>query len=139
MRASRFTALIFSALALTACDAGFKGVALQSSVDEQVLPLHDGTLIQPGSKARTVTVKWAANPEQAVNAQGGGYKILWNKKGAAMVSTKQVAFQSGAQAPTTATLTLDPGIYEVQVVAYSSLNTGSAPSAKMTVTVPEAQ
>lgn len=138
MHAFRLTSLIALAIALAGCDAGFKGVAFQPSESGELRPL-DTDLPATTAKARPVTVKWAANPEQAVNAPGGGYKVAWNKRGVTATATKTVAYQAGAQAPTSVTLTLEPGTYEIQVVAYSALNAGSAPSSKMTVTVPEAQ
>jgi hypothetical protein len=93
-----------------------------------------------GGGPPVVVVSWTANHEAAVNRSGGGYRLYYSTApGFALDSATLVdlPYAAGPTAPTSTTLTLDPGVYYFKVVAYSSLNTtGSAPSAEVQVVVP---
>jgi hypothetical protein len=84
-----------------------------------------------------VTISWTQNRETGVNKAGGGYRIGINTQ-----APVDVPYVSGPTAPTSTTLTLQPGSYTVTVVAYAALDaqggaTGSvsAPSTPFTLTV----
>jgi hypothetical protein len=91
----------------------------------------------PSPSGRSVTISWAQNRETGVNKAGGGYRIGINTQ-----TPIEVPYVSGPAAPTSHTLTLQPGTYTVTVVAYAALDaqggtTGSlsAPSTPYTLTV----
>jgi hypothetical protein len=91
----------------------------------------------PSPSGRSVTISWTANRETGVNKAGGGYRIGINTQ-----TPIEVPYVSGPAAPTSYTLTLQPGTYTVTVVAYAALDaqggtTGSlsAPSTPFPLTV----
>jgi hypothetical protein len=90
--------------------------------------------------ARSVALAWEANRESGVNAKGGGYRVSISGQ-----PTVDVPYTSGSAAPTSTTVSLQPGSYTVTVLAYAALDaqggvTGSgsvsAPSQSITVNVP---
>jgi hypothetical protein len=97
---------------------------------------------------RAVMFTWDANREAAVNQPGGGYRLYYStNSGFALadpgVDMIEVAYVSGALAPTTALLQLHRTNYYFRVVAYSALTapwgsggSSSEPSAQVTVLVP---
>ena len=91
-----------------------------------------------------VTIRWNANKELRVNQSGGGYKVYISQTSGfdvadADVTTIDVPWVSGGQAPLSKNHMLSSGTYFVKVAAYSSFpvsNTSSAPSSQITVSVP---
>ncbi len=90
--------------------------------------------------ARSVALTWDANRESGVNRAGGGYQVAISGQ-----TTVDVPWTSGSTAPTSVTVSLQPGSYTVTVSAYAALDsqggvTGSgsvsAPSQSLTVNVP---
>jgi len=86
----------------------------------------------------SVTIAWDANRESGVNRVGGGYQVMIS--GQPFID---VPYVSGPAAPTSITLSLEPGRYSVTVRAYAALdspggNTGSlsAESQVLTLDVP---
>jgi hypothetical protein len=84
-----------------------------------------------------VTISWAQNRETGVNKAGGGYLIDINTQ-----TPIEVPYVSGSAAPTSYTLTLQPGSYTITVVAYAALDaqggttrTPSKPSSSFPLTV----
>jgi hypothetical protein len=64
-----------------------------------------------------VTISWAQNRETGVNKAGGGYLVGINTQ-----TPIEVPYVSGSAAPTSYTLTLQPGSYTITVVAYAALD-----------------
>jgi hypothetical protein len=91
----------------------------------------------PSPSGRSVTISWTQNRETGVNKAGGGYLIGINTQ-----TPIEVPYVSGTAAPTSYTLTLQPGSYTITVVAYAALDTQggttrtpSKPSTPYTLTV----
>jgi hypothetical protein len=96
-----------------------------------------GSSGSPSPSGRSVTISWTQNRETGVNKAGGGYRIGINTQ-----TPIEVPYVSGSAAPTSYTLTLQPGSYTISVVAYAALDTQggatgslSAPSTPYTLTV----
>jgi hypothetical protein len=88
---------------------------------------------------RTVVLHWTANREAAVNTTGGGYKVYYSQAAGFSIPVADVLdvpYASGSAAPTTASVTLSPGVYYFRVAAYSALNSLSNGSSQLTVTIP---
>lgn len=92
-----------------------------------------------------VRVSWTANREAAVNKSGGGYKVYYSKTPGfdiAGAKSRNVPYQSGQTASSSATLNLSSGTYYIKVIAYSSIvgpsgtPSTSQPSAEVSVVVP---
>ena len=86
----------------------------------------------------SVTIAWDPNRESGVNRAGGGYQVAISGQ-----PTRDVPYTSGPTAPTSITVSLQPGSYTVTVRAYAALdpqggNAGnlSAPSQVLTVRFP---
>lgn len=134
----RSTALVFalSLLFLLGCGGGGGG---GTSVTGGA-PAFTGTTPQ----TLNVTINWAANKELRVNQAGGGYTIYISQiSGFAItdggITTINVPWISGAQAPVSQVYTLSSGTYYVRVAAYTSFpvaNTASKASPQISVNVP---
>jgi uncharacterized repeat protein (TIGR02543 family) len=93
------------------------------SIDTQGIQLYAKWT---GNENATVTISWDANREAAVNRSGGGYRVYYsqiNNFNISDLSTKfkDVPYQSGTYAPTSASLFLTAGTWYVKVVGYSNL------------------
>jgi len=90
----------------------------------------------------TVTVSWDPNPEAAVNAAGGGYRVHYAEtSGLPLAQTQVFTVQydpATNRTPATVDLALAAGTWYVRVVAFSDpLNlAGSVPSSELAVRVP---
>lgn len=76
---------------------------------------------------QTISLSWNANRETAVNSAGGGYTVYYSTAsgfsiGDTGVTTVDVPYVSGAQAPTSTAITLVSSTYYFKIVAYSALN-----------------
>ncbi len=97
---------------------------------------------------KAISLSWSANRETAVNNTGGGYSVYYSTTPGfgindAGVTTVDVPYVSGAQAPTNTIVSLTSGTYYFKVVAYSALNppgssggSQSQPSTEMSIVVP---
>jgi len=65
----------------------------------------------------SVTIAWDANRESGVNRMGGGYQVMISGR-----PSIDVPYVSGPAAPTSITVSLEPGRYSVTVRAYAALN-----------------
>ena len=97
-----------------------------------------------------VQISWNENPETAVNRIGGGYKVYYSANsgfdpGGSGVAEIDVPWTTppGIPAPPSVVTYLDPGIYYIRIVAYSSLNppgssggSSSAASPQFTLSAP---
>jgi hypothetical protein len=110
----RHLAALLAAIALSACGGG----------SEQSAPT-----------ARTVTLAWQASHESGVNRSGGGYQASISGQ-----PSIDAPYVSGAAAPTSTSVFLQPGTYTVSVRAYAALdaqggNTGSLSEPSQSITV----
>jgi hypothetical protein len=88
---------------------------------------------------RTVVLNWTANRETAVNTTGGGYIVYYSQSAGFSIPSANsitVPYVSGSAAPTTASVTLNPGVYYFRVAAYSAMNPLSSGSSQLAVTIP---
>lgn len=112
-----FIASFAVSVALSACGAKNKASPKTSAPT---------ATISCSSASNPVIFDWTANRESAVNRAGGGYRVyVGSASGFSVAQALQninVPYASGAQAPTSATLsTLAKGRYFVRVAAYSNL------------------
>jgi len=122
------TTVLLASLVLAGCGGGGGGGAA---------PTPPPVCVDPCG----ITVTWNANPEQAVNQAGGGYRVYSSLSpntplGDATLVTVPFDLVTGST-PTSASLQLTAGTWYVRVTAFSALNSlGSAPSQAMAVAVP---
>jgi hypothetical protein len=81
-----------------------------------VMSACGGSSGSPSPSGRSVTISWTQNRETGVNKAGGGYRIGINTQ-----TPIEVPYVSGSAAPTSYTLTLQPGSFTITVVAYAAL------------------
>lgn len=131
--------LALCAALLTAACGGGGGGGASSAPDSQAAQAD-------GAPTRTVTLRWSANRERAVNSRGGGYLLYLSPlpgldAADPRVSVVEVPYVQGAAAPTSANLPLSAGTHYVRIAAYGrALAPGqvplvSEPGAELVLTV----
>lgn len=112
-----------------------------------IADIHGNSMDSPVSWSfktakKTCRISWNANRESAVNRTGGGYRVYCSIASGFEITDPgvvehDVPWVSGPQAPTYLDLELERDTYYFKVVAYSSLNGGSAsvPSSEASIAV----
>lgn len=135
MDCARLLFLVLLSIMLAACNDGVRTSA--GANGETSGGAAGGGAAVPSGPPRAVVLSWAPNHEKGVNSPGGGYEVAIGNG-----PTVDVAYVSGALAPTSVTLSLAPGTHTANVRAYAALDMQgggsrnfSAP-ARLTVNVP---